>query len=70
MNAFFVGVLITIVILALGYDTGGYVYFTPYENHELTLSFPRCFNCPRDFGPRLVALMAGWGGQLFRENHA
>ncbi|KAJ5973734.1 hypothetical protein N7481_010944 [Penicillium waksmanii] len=27
---------------------------------------PRC----GDFGPRLVALMAGWGGQLFREYHA
>ncbi|KAJ5905412.1 uncharacterized protein N7473_002328 [Penicillium subrubescens] len=52
MNAFIVGVLISIVILALGYNTGG------------------CFNCARDFGPRLVALMAGWGGQLFRETHA
>ncbi|KAJ5168205.1 uncharacterized protein N7482_003799 [Penicillium canariense] len=52
MNAFIVGVLISIIILALGYNTGG------------------CFNCARDFGPRLVALMAGWGGQLFRESHA
>ncbi|KAJ9483244.1 hypothetical protein VN97_g10171 [Penicillium thymicola] len=52
MQAFIVGILITIVVLALGYNTGG------------------CFNCARDFGPRLVAVMAGWGGHLFREYHA
>ncbi|KAJ5217894.1 uncharacterized protein N7469_011519 [Penicillium citrinum] len=52
MQAFILGILISIVVLALGYNTGG------------------CFNCARDFGPRLVALMAGWGGQLFREYHA
>ncbi|KAJ6012204.1 hypothetical protein N7499_012828 [Penicillium canescens] len=52
MQAFILGILITVIILALGYNTGG------------------CFNCARDFGPRLVALMAGWGGHLFREYHA
>ncbi|CAP99447.1 hypothetical protein E8E15_004555 [Penicillium rubens] len=52
MQAFIIGIIISIVILALGYNTGG------------------CFNCARDFGPRLVALMAGWGGQVFREYHA
>ncbi|KAJ5445481.1 Major intrinsic protein [Penicillium cf. griseofulvum] len=52
MQAFIVGIIISIVVLALGYNTGG------------------CFNGARDFGPRLVALMAGWGGQIFREYHA
>ncbi|KAJ5664392.1 Major intrinsic protein [Penicillium longicatenatum] len=52
MQAFILGILITLVILALGYNTGG------------------CFNCARDFGPRLTMLMAGWGGKLFRETHA
>ncbi|KAJ5881933.1 uncharacterized protein N7529_000605 [Penicillium soppii] len=52
MQAFIMGILISIIILALGYNTGG------------------CFNCARDFGPRLVAVMAGWGGHLFRETHA
>ncbi|KAJ5724585.1 Major intrinsic protein [Penicillium malachiteum] len=52
MQAFILGILISVVILALGYNTGG------------------CFNCARDFGPRLVAVMAGWGGHLFRESHA
>ncbi|KGO76975.1 Major intrinsic protein [Penicillium italicum] len=52
MQAFVIGIIISIVILALGYNTGG------------------CFNCVRDFGPRLVAVMAGWGGHLFREYHA
>ncbi|KAJ5798843.1 Major intrinsic protein [Penicillium pulvis] len=52
MQAFILGILISVVVLALGYNTGG------------------CFNCARDFGPRLVALMAGWGGNLFRESHA
>ncbi|KAJ5937793.1 Major intrinsic protein [Penicillium verhagenii] len=52
MQAFILGILITVVVLALGYNTGG------------------CFNCARDFGPRLVVLMAGWGGDVFRETHA
>ncbi|KAJ5781561.1 uncharacterized protein N7518_010044 [Penicillium psychrosexuale] len=52
MQAFIIGIIISIVILALGYNTGG------------------CFNGARDFGPRLVALMAGWGGNIFREYHA
>ncbi|KAJ5143695.1 uncharacterized protein N7515_002482 [Penicillium bovifimosum] len=52
MQAFILGILISVIVLALGYNTGG------------------CFNCARDFGPRLVAVMAGWGGQLFRETHA
>ncbi|PKY03256.1 aquaporin [Aspergillus campestris IBT 28561] len=52
MQAFIVGILITILCLAFGYNTGG------------------CFNGARDFGPRLVAVMAGWGGHLFREYHA
>ncbi|PGG97072.1 hypothetical protein AJ79_09345 [Helicocarpus griseus UAMH5409] len=52
MQAFILGLLITLLILALGYNSGG------------------CFNGARDFGPRLVVLMAGWGGQLFRENNA
>ncbi|KAJ5787117.1 hypothetical protein N7457_002107 [Penicillium paradoxum] len=52
MQAFILGILISVIILALGYNTGG------------------CFNCARDFGPRLVAVMAGWGGHLFRESHA
>ncbi|OOF93913.1 hypothetical protein ASPCADRAFT_516877 [Aspergillus carbonarius ITEM 5010] len=52
MQAFIIGILITVLILALGYNTGG------------------AFNGPRDFGPRLVAVMAGWGGHLFTEYHA
>ncbi|EYE96335.1 putative aquaglyceroporin [Aspergillus ruber CBS 135680] len=27
-----------------------------------------CFNGVRDFGPRLVAVMAGWGGHVFRDH--
>ncbi|KAF4222200.1 hypothetical protein CNMCM5878_006795 [Aspergillus fumigatiaffinis] len=49
---FILGILISAIVLALGYNTGG------------------CFNGARDFGPRLVALMAGWGGQVFKEKHA
>ncbi|KAJ5542448.1 hypothetical protein N7461_008451 [Penicillium sp. DV-2018c] len=52
MQAFILGILISVIVLALGYNTGG------------------CFNCARDFGPRLVAVMAGWGGSLFQETHA
>jgi aquaglyceroporin related protein len=52
MQAFIIGIIISIIVLALGYNTGG------------------CFNGARDFGPRLVALMAGWGGKIFREYHA
>ncbi|RDK40302.1 aquaporin [Aspergillus phoenicis ATCC 13157] len=52
MQAFIIGILITVLVLALGYNTGG------------------AFNGPRDFGPRLVAVMAGWGGHLFKEYHA
>ncbi|GAQ10040.1 uncharacterized membrane protein YFL054C [Aspergillus lentulus] len=52
MQAFILGILISVLVLALGYNTGG------------------CFNGARDFGPRLVALMAGWGGQVFREKNA
>ncbi|GIC94619.1 putative aquaglyceroporin [Aspergillus udagawae] len=51
MQAFILGILISVLVLALGYNTGG------------------CFNGARDFGPRLVALMAGWGGEVFREKH-
>lgn len=47
MQAFIVGILISAMFLALGYNTGG------------------CFNGARDFGPRLVAVMAGWGGHVF-----
>ncbi|KAG2411663.1 hypothetical protein HFD88_009219 [Aspergillus terreus] len=52
MQAFIVGIMISVLVLALGYNTGG------------------CFNGARDFGPRLVVVMAGWGGHLFREKHA
>ncbi|KAL4884873.1 aquaporin-like protein [Aspergillus karnatakaensis] len=52
MQAFIIGLLITVLVLALGYTTGG------------------CFNPARDFGARLVCLMAGWGGDLFTEYHA
>ncbi|EAW09088.1 putative aquaglyceroporin [Aspergillus clavatus NRRL 1] len=52
MQAFIVGIVISVLVLSLGYNTGG------------------CFNGARDFGPRLVAVMAGWGGHLFREQHA
>ncbi|KAH2633495.1 hypothetical protein KXW54_003820 [Aspergillus fumigatus] len=49
--AFILGILISVLVLALGYNSGG------------------CFNGARDFGPRLVALMAGWEGEVFREKH-
>ncbi|KAH1668493.1 hypothetical protein KXV74_006659 [Aspergillus fumigatus] len=49
--AFILGILISVLVLALGYNSGG------------------CFNGARDFGARLVALMAGWGGEVFREKH-
>ncbi|EYE90403.1 MIP/aquaporin family protein [Aspergillus ruber CBS 135680] len=52
MQAFLVGLLIMILCVALGYNTGG------------------CFNPARDFGPRLFALMAGYGGRLFTQKHA
>ncbi|KAL4930296.1 MIP/aquaporin family protein [Aspergillus undulatus] len=52
MQAFVIGILITVLVLALGYTTGG------------------CFNPVRDLGPRLVMLMAGWGGNLFKEYYA
>ncbi|EAL84350.1 aquaglyceroporin, putative [Aspergillus fumigatus Af293] len=51
MQAFILGILISVLVLALGYNSGG------------------CFNGARDFGARLVALMAGWGGEVFREKH-
>ncbi|RAL08286.1 putative aquaglyceroporin [Aspergillus homomorphus CBS 101889] len=51
MQAFIIGIVITVLLLALGYNTGG------------------CFNAPRDFGPRLTVLMAGWGGQVFMEKN-
>ncbi|KAL5045573.1 aquaporin-like protein [Aspergillus fruticulosus] len=51
MQAFIIGILITVLVLALGYTTGG------------------CFNPARDFGARLVTVMAGWGGQMFTEYH-
>ncbi|KAH2085911.1 hypothetical protein KXW86_008893 [Aspergillus fumigatus] len=50
-QAFILGILISVLVLALGYNSGG------------------CFNGARDFGPRLVALMAGWEGEVFREKH-
>ncbi|KAL3454134.1 aquaporin-like protein [Aspergillus insuetus] len=52
MQAFIIGLLITVLILAMGYTTGG------------------CFNPARDFGGRLVTVMAGWGGGMFTEYHA
>ncbi|PWY86766.1 putative aquaglyceroporin [Aspergillus heteromorphus CBS 117.55] len=52
MQSFIIGIIISILILALGYNSGG------------------AFNGPRDFGPRLVCVMAGWGGHLFKEYHA
>ncbi|KAL4816225.1 aquaporin-like protein [Aspergillus spinulosporus] len=51
MQAFIIGIIITVLVLALGYTTGG------------------CFNPARDFGARLVTVMAGWGGQMFTEYH-
>ncbi|KAL4953483.1 aquaporin-like protein [Aspergillus filifer] len=44
MQAFIIGILTSVLVLALGFTTGG------------------CFNPVRDFGPRLVTVMAGWGG--------
>ncbi|KAL2860107.1 aquaporin-like protein [Aspergillus pseudodeflectus] len=52
MQAFIIGLLITVLVLAMGYTTGG------------------CFNPARDFGGRLVTVMAGWGGDMFTEYHA
>ncbi|KAF3004525.1 hypothetical protein E8E15_001154 [Penicillium rubens] len=52
MQAFIIGIIVTILILAFGYNSAG------------------CFNCVRDFGPRLVVLMAGWGGNVFKEYRA
>ncbi|KAL4938259.1 hypothetical protein BDV06DRAFT_58201 [Aspergillus oleicola] len=50
MQAFIIGIVITVLILSLGYTTGG------------------CFNPARDFGARLVTVMAGWGGNpMFTE---
>ncbi|OQD70660.1 hypothetical protein PENDEC_c022G05386 [Penicillium decumbens] len=46
MQAFIIGILISALTLALGYNTGG----------------------ARDFGPRLVAVIAGWGGHMFRDH--
>ncbi|KAL4973537.1 aquaporin-like protein [Aspergillus desertorum] len=51
MQAFIIGITITVLVLALGYTTGG------------------CFNPARDFGARLVTVMAGWGGHMFTEYH-
>lgn len=42
--------------------------YSKFETNRRSLY--SCFNCARDFGPRLVAVMAGWGGHLFREYHA
>ncbi|KAL4969874.1 putative aquaglyceroporin [Aspergillus stella-maris] len=50
MQAFIIGILTSVLVLALGFTTGG------------------CFNPVRDFGPRLVTVMAGWGGNpMFTE---
>ncbi|KAI9369678.1 aquaporin-like protein [Aspergillus egyptiacus] len=52
MQAFIIGILIGVLILSLGYTTGG------------------CFNPARDFGARIVVVMAGWGGQVFTQGNA
>ncbi|KAE8375722.1 aquaporin-like protein [Aspergillus bertholletiae] len=49
MHSFIIGLLIFVLAIGFGYNTGG------------------CFNPARDFGPRLVALMAGYGGKTFTE---
>lgn len=70
MQAFILGILISVVVLALGYNTGGYEISHSFCRENLLIRAYSCFNCARDFGPRLVVLMAGWGGQVFRETHA
>ena len=47
MGAFIIGLLVTVMTMAFGFQTGG------------------CFNPARDLGPRLVALIAGYGTQTF-----
>ncbi|KNG91672.1 putative aquaporin [Aspergillus nomiae NRRL 13137] len=49
MHSFIIGLLIFVLAIGFGYNTGG------------------CFNPARDLGPRLVALMAGYGGSTFTE---
>ncbi|KAK1144585.1 hypothetical protein N8T08_005458 [Aspergillus melleus] len=49
MHSFIIGLLILVLCIAFGYNTGG------------------IFNPARDLGPRLVALMAGYGGSTFTE---
>ncbi|KKY24140.1 putative aquaglyceroporin like protein [Phaeomoniella chlamydospora] len=47
MGAFIIGLLVTALVMAFSFQTGG------------------CFNPARDIGPRLVALVAGYGTETF-----